>query len=206
ILVTLNRDDYWQCAYVIPKGGFETIKQNGLPAFREDIASIAGFLRDRTSDLKDWNDIKLLSVAVDRLREWSRTGLLCIGDSAHAMSPVGGVGINLAIQDAVAAANILQQPLLQDRVTDQDLRKIQNRREFPTRMTQRLQIFAHKRAIGPALATRTQIKKLPLSFQLVQMFPALRRIPARVVGLGFRPEHIHKPNSNPAAVPGRGPR
>jgi 2-polyprenyl-6-methoxyphenol hydroxylase-like FAD-dependent oxidoreductase len=206
ILVTLNRGDYWQCAYVIPKGAFEIIKQKGLAAFREDIAGIAPFLRDRAGDLKDWNDIKLLTVAVDRLRKWSRTGLLCIGDSAHAMSPVGGVGINLAIQDAVAAANILAQPLLQERVTDQDLRKVQKRREFPTRMTQRLQIFAHKRFINPALATRTPIQKLPLPLKLLQMFPVLRRIPARVVGLGFRPEHIHTPNSNPGAGRGRDPR
>jgi 2-polyprenyl-6-methoxyphenol hydroxylase-like FAD-dependent oxidoreductase len=203
ILVTLNRDDYWQCAYIIPKGAFDAIQQKGLPAFREDIASVAPFLRERTTDLRDWNDIKLLSVAVDHLREWSRAGLLCIGDCAHAMSPVGGVGINLAIQDAVAAANILVGPLSKEELTDEDLRKVQKRREFPTRMTQRLQIFAHKRAIHPALTVRAPIKKLPLPFELLQTFPVLRRIPARIVGNGFRPEHIQTPNVNREGGQGR---
>ena len=190
ILVTLNRDDYWQCAYVIPKGGFDGIKQKGLPAFRETIESVAPFLRARTDDLKSWDDIKLLSVAVDRLRQWSRAGLLCIGDSAHAMSPIGGVGINLAIQDAVAAANLLTGPLLEGRVTDEQLEEVQKRREFPTRMTQGFQVFAHKRFIGPALSSPAPLRKLPLPFELLQHFPILRRIPARMLGLGFRPEHI----------------
>ena len=193
ILVTLNRDDYWQCAYVIPKGGFEIIKQNGLQAFRDDLAGVAPFLRDRTSELHDWNDVKLLSVAVDRLQQWFRSGLLCIGDSAHAMSPIGGVGINLAIQDAVAAANALAKPLLRDAVTDDILGKIQQRREFPTRMTQRLQVFAHKRFIAAALARQAPIRRLPLPLRLLQKFPVLRRIPARIVGLGFRPEHVRTP-------------
>src|SRR6202790_1092965 len=134
ILVTLNRDDYWQCAYVISKGGFEAIRQRGLPAFRADIESIAPFLGGRTEELKTWEDIKLLSVAVNRLRQWSRPGLLCIGDAAHAMSPIGGVGINLAVQDAVAAANILSQALANAENTDERLRQVQKRREFPTRM------------------------------------------------------------------------
>ena len=138
ILVMLNRGDYWQCAYVIPKGGFEAIQQKGLPAFRAEIESVAPFLRGRTQELKEWDDIKLLSVAVDRLRRWSRTGLLCIGDCAHAMSPIGGVGINLAIQDAVAAANILARPLLRGAVTDGLLREVQKRREFPTRADARI--------------------------------------------------------------------
>jgi 2-polyprenyl-6-methoxyphenol hydroxylase-like FAD-dependent oxidoreductase len=190
ILVTLNRDDYWQCAYVIPKGGFDGIKQKGLPAFRETIESVAPFLRARTDDLKSWDDIKLLSVAVDRLRQWSRAGLLCIGDSAHAMSPIGGVGINLAIQDAVAAANILSQPLLEGTLTDERLQEVQKRREFPTRMTQGFQVFAHKRFIGPALSSPAPLGKLPLPLKLLQRFPILRRIPARMLGLGVRPEHI----------------
>lgn len=206
ILVMLNRDEYWQCAYVIAKGDFDAMKQKGLQAFRDDLAGIAPFLRDRTAELKDWNDIRLLSVAVDHLRKWSRPGLLCIGDSAHAMSPIGGVGINLAIQDAVAAANILARPLVQDRVTDEDLKKVQERREFPTRMTQRLQVFVHKRFVNSALAGRTKIRKLPLALKLLQLFPVLRRISARVVGLGFRPEHIHTPDANRAAGPGRDPR
>jgi 2-polyprenyl-6-methoxyphenol hydroxylase-like FAD-dependent oxidoreductase len=190
ILVMLNRADYWQCAYVIPKGGIETIRQKGLAAFREDIASVAPFLRGRTDELKDWNDIKLLTVAVDRLRRWWRSGLLCLGDSAHAMSPVGGVGINLAIQDAVAAANILTQSLLRGVVSDEQLRDVQERREYPTRMTQRFQLFAHRHLLRPALSHKTQIRQLPLAFKLLRRFPVLRRIPARLLGLGFRPEHV----------------
>jgi 2-polyprenyl-6-methoxyphenol hydroxylase-like FAD-dependent oxidoreductase len=195
ILVTLDRGDYWQCAYVIPKGAFDAIRQKGLPSFREDIVSVAPFLRGRVDEIKDWNDIKLLSVAVDRLRQWSRPGLLCIGDSAHAMSPIGGVGINLAIQDAVAAANILAQPLLGGAVGQEQLREVQQRREYPTRMTQSFQVFAHKRLLGPALSNETQIRRLPLPFKLLQQFPVLRRIPARLVGLGFRPEHVHTPDT-----------
>src|SRR6202048_3796908 len=196
LLVTLDRGDYWQCAYVIPKGGLEAIQKRGLPAFRQDLETVAPFLQGRTSELKDWSDIKLLSVAVDRLRHWSRSGLLCIGDSAHAMSPIGGVGINLAIQDAVAAANILAPALSTGASTDTRLQKVQARREFPTRMTQRLQIFAHKRFIGPALATKAPLKRLPLPLALLKDFPILVRTPARTVGLGFRPEHIHTPNSH----------
>jgi 2-polyprenyl-6-methoxyphenol hydroxylase-like FAD-dependent oxidoreductase len=194
ILVTLNRGDYWQCAYVIAKGSFDEMKQKGLPAFREGLGEVAPFLRDRTDSLKDWNDIKLLSVAVDRLREWSRPGLLCIGDSAHAMSPIGGVGINLAIQDAVAAANILARPLLDRAVTGEHLRRIQQRREFPTRITQRTQVFAHRRFIFPALTRTAPVQRLPWLLRLLQAYPPLRRIPARLVGLGVRPEHIHTPD------------
>jgi len=225
LLVMLDRGDYWQCAYVIPKGGLEAIQKRGLPAFRQDLETVAPFLQGRTAELKDWSDIKLLSVAVDRLRHWSRSGLLCIGDSAHAMSPIGGVGINLAIQDAVAAANILVPSLSTAASTDPDilaraqsaagstagssdghilaaqsadalLQKVQARREFPTRMTQRIQIFAHKRFIGPALATKAPLKRLPLPLALLKYFPFLRRIPARMVGLGFRPEHIKTPDSH----------
>jgi 2-polyprenyl-6-methoxyphenol hydroxylase-like FAD-dependent oxidoreductase len=196
ILVILNRGDYWQCAYVIPKGGFEPIQEKGLPAFREDIEIVAPFLRGRTNELKQWDDIKLLSVAVDRLRQWSRTGLLCIGDSAHAMSPIGGVGINLAIQDAVAAANILAPSLLRGAVTDGLLHEVQKRREFPTRMTQGFQVFAHKRFIGPALSHRAPLRGLPLPLKLLQRFPILRRIPARMLGLGFRPEHVRTRDAN----------
>jgi 2-polyprenyl-6-methoxyphenol hydroxylase-like FAD-dependent oxidoreductase len=196
ILVTLNRGEYWQCACVIPKGGFDTIQQKGLPVFREDIDSVAPFLRGRTHELREWNDIKLLSVAVDRLRRWSRAGLLCIGDCAHAMSPIGGVGINLAIQDAVAAANSLAQPLLRGTVTDSVLHGVQKRREFPTRMTQGFQVFAHKRFIDPALRHRAPLRKLPVPLKLLKDFPVLRRIPARMLGLGFRPEHIQTADAN----------
>jgi len=197
LLVTLDRGNYWQCAYVIAKGGFDAIQKKGLPAFRQDLETVAPFLQGRTAELKDWSDIKLLSVAVDRLRHWSRSGLLCIGDSAHAMSPIGGVGINLAIQDAVAAANILVPALSKGASADVYLHKVQARREFPTRMTQGFQIFAHKRFITPALAAKAPLKRLPLPLALLKHFPILRRIPARMVGLGFRPEHIHTPDIHP---------
>jgi 2-polyprenyl-6-methoxyphenol hydroxylase-like FAD-dependent oxidoreductase len=190
ILVTLDRDDYWQCAYVIAKGAFDAIQQKGLPSFREDIATVAPFLRDRTQELKDWSDIKLLSVAVDHLKNWSRPGLLCIGDAAHAMSPIGGVGINLAIQDAVATANILAEPLLQGEVSLEQLNKVQKRREFPTRMIQRGQVFAHKRFINPALSHAAPLRRLPFPLWLLQKLSVLRRIPARLIGMGFRPEHV----------------
>jgi 2-polyprenyl-6-methoxyphenol hydroxylase-like FAD-dependent oxidoreductase len=196
LLVMLNRDDYWQCAYVIAKGAFDPIKQKGLPAFRHDLETVAPFLRGRTDELKDWDDIKLLSVSVDRLLHWSRPGLLCIGDSAHAMSPVGGVGINLAIQDAVAAANLLAQPLSQNGSADAHLHKVQQRREFPTRVTQAGQVMAHKRFIFPALKTTAPLKRLPLPLFLLKHFPILRRIPARLVGLGVRPEHVHTPDAH----------
>jgi 2-polyprenyl-6-methoxyphenol hydroxylase-like FAD-dependent oxidoreductase len=194
ILVTLERGDYWQCAYVIPKGAFDAIRGAGLPSFREELVSVAPFLRGRVDELRDWNDIKLLTVAVDRLPQWWRSGLLCLGDSAHAMSPVGGVGINLAIQDAVAAANILVHPLLRGVVSDEELCRVQQRREYPTRMTQRFQVFAHKHLLAPALSNETHIRRLPLPFKLLQRFPVLRRIPARMLGLGFRPEHVRTPN------------
>ena len=199
LLVTLDRGDYWQCAYVIAKGEFDAIKKRGLPAFREDIETVAPFLRGRTAELKNWDDIKLLSVAVDRLRNWSRPGLLCIGDSAHAMSPIGGVGINLAIQDAVAAANILWHPLLNGAASEEELRKVQKRREFPMRMIQGFQVFAHKRFIGPALNVKGRIQRLPLPMKLLKQFPVLRRIPARFIGIGPRPEHVRSPDANFAA-------
>ena len=198
ILVMIDRGDYWQCAYVIPKGGFEQIQQRGLPWFREQLSEIAPFPGERVEALKSWDDVKLLSVTVDRLRCWSRPGLLCIGDSAHAMSPVGGVGINLAIQDAVAAANILAGPLASGAtVEDREVQRVQKRRQFPTRMTQALQVFAHKRILTPTLNRTDDLTRLPLPLRLLQRFPRLRRIPARVVGLGFRPEHVHAPEVRP---------
>jgi 2-polyprenyl-6-methoxyphenol hydroxylase-like FAD-dependent oxidoreductase len=190
ILVMLNRGDYWQCAYVIAKGTFDEMKREGLPAFRKGLLELAPSLGNRTEALKDWSDISLLSVSVDRLRDWSRTGLLCIGDSAHAMSPVGGVGINLAIQDAVAAANVLAQALLDRAPLDELCRAIQKRREFPTKITQSAQLFAHKNFIRPALSHKQVVPKLPLALRLLKQFPILRRIPARLIGLGVRPEHI----------------
>jgi 2-polyprenyl-6-methoxyphenol hydroxylase-like FAD-dependent oxidoreductase len=196
ILVMLNRGDYWQCAYVIAKGAFEQMKQQGLPAFRQGLLTVAPFLGNRTDAFKDWSDISLLPVSVDRLRDWSRTGLLCIGDSANAMSPVGGVGINLAIQDAVATANALAQPLLVRAPLEEPCRAVQKRREFPTKMTQGTQVFIHKNFIWPALSHKAPVQKLPLLLRLLQQFPALRRIPARAVGVGVGPEHIHTPNAH----------
>jgi 2-polyprenyl-6-methoxyphenol hydroxylase-like FAD-dependent oxidoreductase len=192
IFVMLNRDDYWQCAFVIPKGGYDEIRGRGLASFREEIAQLAPYLRDRTGELADWSDIKLLSVSVDRLRQWYRPGLLCIGDAAHAMSPVGGVGINLAIQDAVAAANILAPRLQQGPVSERDLRAVQQRREFPTRATQRMQVAVQNRVIGRVLVS-TRKPSTPLIVRLLRLMPFLTRLPARLIGLGVRPEHVRTP-------------
>jgi 2-polyprenyl-6-methoxyphenol hydroxylase-like FAD-dependent oxidoreductase len=270
ILVQIQRGDYWQCAFVIPKGGFDSMRERGLPAFREEIARLSPYLRERVDELKSWDDIKLLTVTVDRLKQWYRPGLLCIGDAAHAMSPIGGVGINLAIQDAVAAANILAPAfrrgsipgavLLMDAlnsemspgdsalpeaiamgltpapaaapgaanidatffrggldsggvshdgmvggvaaapdnqaapvastITEDDLAAVQRRREFPTRMTQRMQVLIQNRVIGHVLASQKQLS-VPWVIKLLIQFPILRRIPAYVVGVGFRPERVH---------------
>jgi 2-polyprenyl-6-methoxyphenol hydroxylase-like FAD-dependent oxidoreductase len=192
IFVMINRDDYWQCAFVIPKGGYDEIRGRGLAQFREEIARLAPYLRDRTGELDDWSDVKLLSVSVDRLRRWYRPGLLCIGDAAHAMSPVGGVGINLAIQDAVAVANILAPRLKLGPVSEQDLRAVQQRREFPTRATQRIQVLVQKRVIGRVLGS-TQKFSAPLTVRLLRLMPLLTRLPARLIGLGVRPEHVRTP-------------
>src|SRR5258708_28754387 len=153
IFVMLNREDYWQCAYVIPKGAAGEIRQRGLAPFREDIVKLSPFLRDRVEELRDWNQVSLLTVAVDRLSRWSLPGLLCIGDAAHAMSPIGGVGINLAIQDAVAAANILGASLLNGIRPEAELHGVQQRREFPTRATQRLQLAVQNNIIVRVLGS-----------------------------------------------------
>ena len=193
MLVMLDRGDYWQCAYVIPKGGIERVKAAGLDAFRSRVVELSPFLADRIGELKSWDDVKLLSVTVDRLRQWWRPGLLCIGDAAHAMSPIGGVGINLAVQDAVAAANRLAAPLKARSVSNEDLRAIEARRMLPVRFTQRLQLTMQNRIIGRALQS-TQQPKPPLMFKLFEMFPVLRRIPARLLAVGIRPEHVHTPD------------
>jgi 2-polyprenyl-6-methoxyphenol hydroxylase-like FAD-dependent oxidoreductase len=193
IFVMLNRGDYYQCAFVIPKGRFDSLKQEGLERFRGRIAALAPYLSDRVAELKTWDDVKLLSVAVDRLAEWSRPGLLCIGDAAHAMSPVGGVGINLAVQDAVAAANRLYKPLLAGSVTSDDLAAVQRRRELPMRVIQRMQVVVQNRVIGPTLGSRTKPTP-PWALRLIGLLPFLNRIPARLIGLGVRPEHVHTPD------------
>jgi 2-polyprenyl-6-methoxyphenol hydroxylase-like FAD-dependent oxidoreductase len=193
LVVLLDRDDYWQCGFVIPKGGFEEIKARGLTDFQNDLVSFADFLRDRVAELDDWSKIKLLTVQVNRLRDWCCEGLLCIGDSAHAMSPAGGVGINLAIQDAVATANLLAEKLQRGPVHVGDLRKVQARREWPTRLIQGMQIFIHRRVVtGRASEKRDS---LPFVVRLLKWFPILRQLPARFIGMGPRPEHFHSPTA-----------
>jgi 2-polyprenyl-6-methoxyphenol hydroxylase-like FAD-dependent oxidoreductase len=201
-MAMIDRGSYWQCAYVIHKGGHETIRERGLEAFREDVVSLAPFFADRIkADLASWDDVKLLSVAVDRLERWWRPGLLCIGDAAHAMSPIGGVGINLAVQDAVAAANILAGALADvdtpaEAITPL-LRRVQQRRMFPTRVTQAVQVAAQERLIDPLL-DRTQPPAMPRVLELLDRWPALRVIPAYAVGAGVRPEHVRSPQATRA--------
>ena len=190
MMVMLNRNDYWQCAYVIPKGSADDVRRAGLDKFRDVIGEMSPFVRDRLDEIASWDSVKLLTVAVDRLRRWYRPGLLCIGDAAHAMSPIGGVGINLAVQDAVAAANILALPLRRRSVSSETLEQVQRRREFPTRFTQRLQLVLQNKIIGPALEGRRP--RAPFFMKMLQ-WPLLRRIPGRLLALGVRPEHIHTP-------------
>jgi 2-polyprenyl-6-methoxyphenol hydroxylase-like FAD-dependent oxidoreductase len=192
LLVMLDRGDYWQCAFVIRKGGFEAIRSRGIEVFRDEIVRIAPFLGDRVAELREWDDVKLLTVTVDRLQRWWRPGLLCIGDCAHAMSPIGGVGINLAIQDAVAAANILALPLRNGRLTDADLAAVQRRRTLPTRLIQGIQVAIQERVLDRVLGSNKPITA-PWPLRLFNHLPWLARIPARLVGLGFRPEHVHLP-------------
>ena len=190
IFIMINRGEYWQCGYVIAKGRFEEMRRQGFETFRAAIGRLAPFASERVGELRTWDDVKLLTVRVDRLLEWHRPGLLCIGDAAHAMSPVGGVGINLAIQDAVAAGNVLFKPLRQSEVTSDHLRRIQQRRELPTRVTQWLQVTVQRRIIARVLSETGPLKP-PLAARLLARFPLLRRIPARIVGLGIRPEHVN---------------
>jgi 2-polyprenyl-6-methoxyphenol hydroxylase-like FAD-dependent oxidoreductase len=189
IIVMLNRGSYWQCAFVIPKGGIEAIKSAGLDAFRDTIASLLGFSPGRTAEIRSWDDVRLLTVKVDRLESWCKPGLLCIGDAAHAMSPIGGVGINLAVQDAVAAANILAPRLAEGAVGLDTLRRIQKRREWPTRVTQRLQLMIQNYVIAPSLKAE-KFERPPLAARMLTGWPLLRRIPARLLALGVRPEHV----------------
>src|SRR5882762_449291 len=200
ILVLIYRGDYWQCGYVIAKGAAEEVRRSGPPAMRAGIAKRLPFLADRVEELTDWDQVKLLTVRVDRLRQWYRPGLLCIGDAAHAMSPVAGVGINLAIQDAVAAANILALPLREARLSLNHLRQVQRRREWPVRVTQRLQLTIQKQLIARALSAEESFTP-PLFIRMLEMFPALRRIPARLIGLGIRPEHVRTIAASPEHAP-----
>lgn len=189
ILVQLFRGDYWQCAYVIPKGALGNIQAKGIEAFRDLIFEAGPFDRERLKAIRSWDDVKLLTVRVDRLKTWYRPGFLAIGDAAHAMSPIGGVGVNLAVQDAVAAANQLARPLREGTVSVSDLEAVQTRRMFPTRVIQAIQVAAQNNIIGPTLRLKEKPTP-PFALRLMQRFPVLRRIPARVLGLGVRREHV----------------
>ena len=195
LVVQIDRGDYWQCAYVVPKGAADDIRAKGIAVFRTDVAQAAPELARVVATLEDWEQVKLLSVSLDRLDTWWRPGLLAIGDAAHAMSPVGGVGINLAVQDAVAAANILAGPLASGANVDPLLRKVQERRLFPTRVIQAGQKAVHNRVLTPLVLRRAVLDKVPLALRLFERFPILRRIPARLVGLGVRREHIRSPDA-----------
>jgi len=192
MFVMLNRTDYWQCAFVIPKGGADTVRAKGIEAFQEAVRELSPWLGERVKELKSWDDVKLLTVAVDRLTQWYKPGLLCIGDAAHTMSPIGGVGVNLAVQDAVAAANILAAPLREGGVTLEHLRQVQERRTLPMRVIQRMQVTVQNNIITRVLAS-TERPRAPFAAKLFNWFPVLRRIPARVIGVGIRPEHIRTP-------------
>ncbi len=193
VVAMIDRGDYWQCAYLFPKGAASTVQAAGLPAFRAAVADSAAPLAGLVDQLADWEQIKLLTVALDRLTRWHRPGLLAIGDAAHAMSPIGGVGINVAVQDAVAAANILAGPMGAGDDPDPLLHRVQARRMFPTRMVQGAQRLAHDRIIKPLLGAKAPIDQPPAAFRLLRRFPALQRIPAQLVGIGVRPEHIRSP-------------
>ena len=194
-VVELDRGDYWQCAYVVPKGAADEIRRKGIATFRKDVARAAPELEPVIGTLKNWDQIKLLSVSLDRLTRWWRHGLLAIGDAAHAMSPVGGVGINLAIQDAVAAANILAGPLARGQEVDPLLHKVQERRMFPTRVIQGMQKTIHDRILTPLVIRKAVLDEVPFVLRLFDRFPVLRRIPARLIGLGVRREHIRSPDA-----------
>jgi 2-polyprenyl-6-methoxyphenol hydroxylase-like FAD-dependent oxidoreductase len=194
MIVTIDRTDYWQCAYVIGKGGIGHVHAAGLEAFRVAVAAGARFLSDRVDELKSFDDIKLLSVSVDRLTMWSKPGLLCIGDAAHAMSPVGGVGINLAIQDAVATANILAAKLKAGTLHDSDLDRVRRRRLFPVKVIQALQVAVHNRVLKPTVSGGVHTLRVPWPLKILDAVPWLRRWPAQFLGLGVRPEHVRSPD------------
>jgi 2-polyprenyl-6-methoxyphenol hydroxylase-like FAD-dependent oxidoreductase len=193
MMVTFDRGDYWQCAYVIAKGQYDAVKARGLPALLDNVARMAPILKAGLSDLKGWDDVKLLTVAINRLKRWTLPGLLCIGDAAHAMSPVGGVGVNLAVQDAVATANLLAAKLASGCPSEDELDAVRRRREFPVKVTQRMQVTAQNNIINAALKSGGQPVKVPLVMRLITAVPWLQGITARFVGVGVRPEHVHSP-------------
>lgn len=190
MMVTLDRGTYWQCAYVIPKGRYDAVKARGLESFRSDVASLAPILKPGIADVKSWDDVKLLTVAVNRLKRWTRPGLLCIGDAAHAMSPVGGVGVNIAVQDAVAAANCLAAKLVHGTVNEHDLVEVQRRREFPMRITQAMQVIVQNNIVSAALKPGNGPFKPPLFARVVNAVPWLQGLTARFLAVGVRPEHV----------------
>ncbi|UGA46597.1 FAD-dependent oxidoreductase [Bradyrhizobium quebecense] len=191
MMVTFDRGDYWQCAYVIAKGQYEAVKARGLPALLDDVLRLAPILKAGIADVKSFDDVKLLTVAINRLTRWTRPGLLCIGDAAHAMSPIGGVGVNLAVQDAVATANILAAKLVQGCPSEDELDAVRRRREFPVRVTQRMQVIAQNNIISTALKGGDQ--PVPLALRLITAMPWLQGLTARLVAIGVRPEHVHSP-------------
>jgi 2-polyprenyl-6-methoxyphenol hydroxylase-like FAD-dependent oxidoreductase len=193
MMVTFDRGDYWQCAFVIPKGQYDAVKARGLPALLDDVARMAPILKSGLSELKSWDDVKLLTVAVNRLKRWTQPGLLCIGDAAHAMSPIGGVGVNLAVQDAVATANLLASKLANGCPSEEELDAVRQRREFPVRMTQRMQVVVQNNIVSAALKPGNAPLKAPLVMRLLTAVPWLQGITARFVGLGVRPEHVQSP-------------
>jgi len=195
MMITFDRGDYWQCAYVIAKGQYDTVKARGLPALLDDVARMAPILKSGLSGVKSWDEVKLLTVAINRLKRWTLPGLLCIGDAAHAMSPVGGVGVNLAVQDAVAAANLLAARLASGCPPEDELDAVRRRREFPVKVTQRMQVVAQNHIISAALTSGGQPVKVPLAVRLLTAVPWLQGITARLVGLGVRPEHVQAPVS-----------
>ena len=190
MLVMIARGDYWQCALLIPKGSGDAARARGLAALRQALLDMSPWLGDRVEELKDWDEqVKLLTVTVDRLREWAKPGLLCIGDAAHAMSPIGGVGINLAVQDAVAAARLLAGPLRDHQLDLAALQRVQRRREWPVRVVQRMQITMQNRLIAPILASKGPVR-MPWFLRVIGRVALLRRIPAWFIGVGVRPEHV----------------
>jgi 2-polyprenyl-6-methoxyphenol hydroxylase-like FAD-dependent oxidoreductase len=193
MMVTFDRGDYWQCAFVIPKGEYDAVKARGLPALLDEIARMAPILKSGLAEVKSWDDVKLLTVAVNRLKRWTRPGLLCIGDAAHAMSPIGGVGVNLAVQDAVATANLLAAKLMTGCPSVDELDAVQRRRAFPVRMTQRMQVVVQNNIVNAALKPGNAPLKPPLVMRLVTAVPWLQGMTARFIGLGVRPEHVQSP-------------
>ena len=198
MLVTFDRGDYWQCAYVIAKGQFDAVKARGLDAFRNDVVGMASVLKEGMSDVKSWEDVKLLTVAINRLERWTKPGLLCIGDAAHAMSPVGGVGVNLAIQDAIATANLLAAKLVALKASrgcpsEDELDAVRRRRYFPVRATQAMQVIVQNRLISRAIKPGDTPLQVPFVLRVVSAIPWLQGITGRLVAIGVRPEHVHSP-------------